>query len=52
MHTTSPRIVAANACVSAMAIWSLSHVCIAALDKHSWQRERDPVTFYALPARH
>jgi hypothetical protein len=35
-----------------MAIWSLSHVCIAALDKHSWQRERDPVTFYALPARH
>jgi cellulose synthase (UDP-forming) len=52
MHTTSPRIVAANACVSAIAIWSLSHVCIAALDRHSWQRERDPVTFYALPARH
>jgi cellulose synthase (UDP-forming) len=50
MHTTSPRVIAANACVSAMAIWSLSHVCIAALDRHSWQVERDPVTFYALPA--
>lgn len=52
MQVSTPRILAANACVSAVAIWSLSHVCIAALDRHSWQIERDPVTFYALPARH
>lgn len=52
MEIASPRVIAANACVSAVAIWSLSHVCIAALDRHSWQVERDPVTFYALPARH
>ena len=52
MGVATPRMIAANACVSAVAIWSLSHVCIAALDRHSWQVERDPVMFYALPAGH
>lgn len=47
MNTAAPRVIAANCCVSALAIWSLSHVCLAALDRHTWQVERDPVTFYA-----
>mgnify|MGYP003338286326 CR=1 FL=1 len=46
-NSAPPRIIAANACVSALAIWSLSHVCLAALDRHTWQVEKDPVIFYA-----
>ena len=33
--------------VSALAIWSLSHVCVAAFDRQLWSPDRHPVRFYA-----
>ena len=46
-ETASARLVAANIPVSALAIWSLSHVCFAAFNRHLWSPDRHPVRFYA-----
>jgi cellulose synthase (UDP-forming) len=46
-ESASPRLIAANIFVSALAIWSLSHVCSAALRRPTWEIERHPVQFYA-----
>lgn len=51
METAPPSVIGANACVSAMVIWSLSHVCLAAHDPHRWQNDPDPERCHALPAR-
>jgi cellulose synthase (UDP-forming) len=45
--SATPRLIAANICVSALAIWSLSHVCATAFHRPRWQVERNPVHFYA-----
>jgi cellulose synthase (UDP-forming) len=45
--SATPRLIAANICVSALAIWSLSHVCATAFHRPRWQAERNPVHFYA-----
>lgn len=45
--SASLRIIAANAPVSALAIWSLSHVCFAAFNRRLWSADRHPVRFYA-----
>ena len=45
--SAAPRLIAANICVSALAIWSLSHVCAAAIHRPKYQTERNPVHFYA-----
>jgi cellulose synthase (UDP-forming) len=47
LGSASPRVVAANICVSALAIWSLSHVCGAAFRRPEWQANRHPTQFYA-----
>ena len=47
LGTASPDIIAVNACVSALAIWSLSHVCLAAFERKTWQSDRLPSRFYA-----
>jgi cellulose synthase (UDP-forming) len=49
MGSASLRVITANACVSALALWSLSHVCVAAFNRHTWQTEANPVAFYAAP---
>jgi cellulose synthase (UDP-forming) len=49
LGSASPRLIVANVCISALAIWSLSHVCAAAFDRHDWQSERHPAQFYAAP---
>ena len=46
-ETASLRIIAANVPVSALAIWSLSHVCFAAFNGQMWSPDRHPVRFYA-----
>jgi cellulose synthase (UDP-forming) len=46
-ETASPRLIAANIPVSALAIWSLSHVCVAAFNRHMWSPDRHPIRFYA-----
>ncbi len=45
--TATPRLILANVVVSAIAIWSLSQVCAAALTRHSWESERNPLQVYA-----
>ena len=46
-ETAAPRLIAANLPVSALAIWSLAHVCVAAFNRHMWSPDRHPVRFYA-----
>jgi cellulose synthase (UDP-forming) len=45
--TATARLVAANIPVSALAIWSLSHVCFASFNRRLWSADRHPVRFYA-----
>jgi cellulose synthase (UDP-forming) len=48
-ETAPARVIAANALVSLLAIWTLWSAIEAALGKHSWQAERHPMQFYGLP---
>jgi cellulose synthase (UDP-forming) len=48
-HTAPARVIAANAIVSLLAIWTLWSAIEAALGKHSWAPERHPMQFYGLP---
>ena len=47
LGSATPRLIVANAFVSALAIWSLSHVCAAAFNRPAWRTERHPAQFYA-----
>ena len=48
-HTAPARVIAANAVVSLLAIWTLWNAIEAALGKHSWAPDRHPMQFYGLP---
>ncbi|MEW6268999.1 MAG: glycosyltransferase family 2 protein [Thermodesulfobacteriota bacterium] len=48
LHTAPARVIAANALVSLLAIWTLWNAIEAALGKHSWRAERHPMQFYGL----
>jgi cellulose synthase (UDP-forming) len=43
------RVIAANALVSLLAIWTLWNAIEAALGRHQWAAERHPMQFYGLP---
>ena len=47
LGSARPELIVANVCVSAMAIWSLSHVCISVFAAPTWHPERHPAQFYA-----
>ena len=47
----APSFIAVNAPASALAIWSLSHVCLAAFDRSRWSADRHPVRFYVSAVR-
>jgi len=50
--TAPPRVIAANAIVSTVAVWTLWGAVEAALGIHDWQPERHPMQFYGpLEAR-
>lgn len=49
MQTAPARVIAANAVVSLLAIWTLWNAIEAALGKHGWAAERHPMQFYGLP---
>jgi cellulose synthase (UDP-forming) len=48
-HTAPARVIAANAVVSLLAIWTLWNAIEAALGRHSWAADRHPMQFYGLP---
>lgn len=48
-QTAPARVIAANAIVSLLAIWTLWNAIEAALGKHSWAPDRHPMQFYGLP---
>lgn len=45
-HTASARVIAVNALVSAVAIWTLWSALDAALGRHRWAPRRHPLEFY------
>lgn len=47
LNLAPAEVIAANACISALAIWSLSHVCLAAFERKTWQPKTLPAHFYA-----
>jgi cellulose synthase (UDP-forming) len=50
--SASLEVIAANACVSALAIWSLLHVCLAAFERKTWHPATLPARFYATNVEH
>lgn len=48
-QTAPARVIAANAVVSLLAIWTLWNAIEAALGKHRWAPDRHPMQFYGLP---
>jgi cellulose synthase (UDP-forming) len=50
-HDASVAFIAANVPASALAVWSLSHVCRAAFDRNKWSAERHPARFYVSAIR-
>jgi cellulose synthase (UDP-forming) len=48
-QTAPARVIAANAVVSLLAIWTLWNAIEAALGRHSWAADRHPMQFYGLP---
>lgn len=49
LHTAPARVIAANALVSILAIWTLWNAIEAALGRHNWAADRHPMQFYGLP---
>jgi len=47
-QTAPARVIAANAVVSLLAIWTLWNAIEAALGRHSWAADRHPMQFYGL----
>ena len=47
LGNVSASVIAIHLPVSALAIWSLSHVCIAAFNRERWSADRHPVRFYS-----
>jgi cellulose synthase (UDP-forming) len=47
-ETAPPRMIAANACVSVVALWSLWQVLEAGFSSNDWDLEMEPRSFYGL----
>jgi cellulose synthase (UDP-forming) len=50
-HNATVSFIAVNVPASALAIWSLSQVCLAAFDRNKWNADRHPVRFYVSAVR-
>lgn len=50
LETAAPRLIAANAVISAVAIWSLLPTVFAALGPKVWDEAQNPYVAYSQPA--